>query len=312
VLLRLNLSNGSRPGSLPPARVTLRLNGRKLHGTIEPGSRFRTVDIPVPPSEYGLANQVLTIETNTWNPYYAGRGGSQDRALGVVVEGLEIIRPNSSLERGLAKVAGARHHEGLLMVQAFADQFGRQSDWRIPLGLALAHQKAGRVSLARDEFKESLHLSAEDNEAYRLLRQLAVRHDNLLRDREHPEWRDDREREGPPPVSEHWVQSLVTPGESPRELQPGGSLRLAYNRLDHNGLAVVQVVTRQGGDAEHEGPAPRLELLLDGASLGTFELSDAGWQSLIFSGLPAPGTAHTLKIALHGETPVEIKRILAY
>jgi len=319
-LLRLNLSNGSRPRSLPPAKVSLRLNGRRVGGVIRPGSRLRTVDIPVPPSEYGRPSQVLTIESTTWNPYYAGRGGSLDRSLGVVVESLEIVRPNSSLERGLAKVTSGHHHEGLLLIQQFDDQFGRTSDWRIPLGLALAHEKAGRASLARGEYKESLSLAPMDNEAYRLLQQLAVRHDGIVRDREFPGWKEGDRREGPPALSEPWVLSLLPRGEGALVLHPGQSRRLAYHRLDHDGLAVVHLVAghlEAGGSggpptADAGDSPPQVELLLDGASLGRLDLPEGRWQSLVATGLPAPGTAHTLEITLHGATPVEIKQLLAY
>jgi hypothetical protein len=318
-MLRLNLSNGSRPRSLPPAKVTLSLNGRRVSGVIKPGSRFQTVDIPVPPSEYGLNRQLLTIESTTWNPYFAGRGGSLNRSLGVVVEGLEIIRPDSSLERGLAKVAGSRHHEGLLLIEDFAGQFGRTSDWRIPLGMAMAHERMGRVSLAREEYKESLSISPVGNESHRLLQRLAVRHDSTLRDREHPGWKegtgDDGRRLDPPPVSSPWVLSLI--GGEPETVltvEPGGSLDFAWSGLDHGKLAVLNLVVGQAEPLEdgEEAAPPGLELVLDGTSIGVMELSGKRWQSLVVTGPARPGTEHRLQVRLRGPAPVQLKRVLAY
>ncbi len=324
-LLRLNLSNGSRPRSLPPARVSLRLNGRRVGGLIEPGARFQTVDIPIPPSEYGLSSQILSIESNTWNPYYAGRGGSLNRSLGVVVEGLEILRPNSSLERGLSKVAGGRHQEGLLLIEAYADQFGRRSDWRIPLGIAMAQEKMGRVSLARAGYKESLSLESVDNESYHFLRSLAGRHDTALRDLEYPGWREPA-GEGsprvPPEVSTPWTLSLVDREEEPLALAPGGRFETEYADLDHDGLALVYLVARHQPAEEREAPAPgsadqdpappRLEVLLDGRGIGFYDLPRELWQSLVLTGVPGPGTGHRLEMVLHGSTPVQIKRIRVY
>ena len=47
----------------------------------------------------------------------------------------------------------------------------------VALGLALAHERLGRVGLARSEFKESLRLSSTDNEGYRLLQRVNL-HDH--------------------------------------------------------------------------------------------------------------------------------------
>jgi len=321
-LLRLKLSNGSRPRSLPPAKVTLRLNGRRVGGVIEPGSRFRTVDIPVPPSEYGLNSQILTIESTTWNPYFAGRGGSLNRSLGVSVEGLEIVRPNSSLERGLAKATGRHHQVGLLLIEDYARQFGRDSDWRIPLGLAMVHEKMGRVSLARAEFKESLSLAPAVNDSYHFLHRLAVRHDAALRDREHPGWKEDRHRDGAPPVSRSWALSVIPPGR--REallLRPGGRRHFDYADFDHDGLAAVKLVVehlveeetgRDPEDGDGQVSPPRLEVLLDGSSIGSLVLEEKRWQSLVVTGMPAPGTEHRLVLSLEGQVPIRIKRILVY
>ena len=321
-LLRLNLSNGSRPRSLPPAKVTLLLNGRRVGGVVVPGSRLRTMDIPVPPSEYGLSSQVLTIEANTWNPWFAGRGGSLNRSLGVVVEGLEIVRPNSSLERGLAKAAGSRHQEGLQLIEDFARQFGRDSDWRIPLGLAMVHERMGRVSLARAEYKESLSLAADINDSYRFLHRLSMRHDAALRDREHPGWIEERSVSGPPLVSLSWVLSLI-PREAPEPLllHPGSRLQFTYADLDHDGLAAVNLVVEHlvdeeaGEDSEDgggEASPPRLEVLLDDSSIGSLVLEGQRWQSLVVTGVPATGTDHRLELRLDGEVPIHIKRILVY
>jgi hypothetical protein len=326
VMLRLNFSNGSRPRSLPPARVNLLLNGRRVGGVIEPGARFQTVDIPIPPSEYGRESQILSIQTNTWNPYLAGRGGSLDHSLGVVVESLEIFRPSSSLERGLARVAGGRHQEGLLLIEEYAEQFGRRSDWRIPLGIAIAHEKMGRVSLARAGYKESLSLESVDNESYRLLRSLAGRHDTALRDREHPGWREPAGEGGvgaPPGVSAPWALSLLDREGEPLTLAPGGRFEMEYADLDHDGLALVYLVAQHQPAEKGAVPAPsaaggldgcppRLELLLDGAGIGFCDLPRERWQSVVLNGLPAPGTGHRLELVLRGATPVQIRRIQIY
>jgi len=317
-LLRLNLSNGSRPRDLPPARVTLKLNGRKVGRPVEPGARFRTVDIPVPPSEYGRNGQLLTIESNTWNPYYAGRGGA-DRALGVVVEGLEIVRPGSSLERGLAKLAGGRHQDGQVLIRDYAERFGRHSDWRIPLGLALAHERTGRVSRARAAYKESLAIFFEENEAYRHLRELAARHDTALRGRENPGWRENRDRdEPPPPVSEPWMLPLVNTGDdSPEIIDPGGRLILDYEGIDHDGLALAYIVAQhQPADTEHgagNDDAPSsVRVLLDGREIGVLDLPGARWQSLVFTGEPGPGPGHRLELLAEGGRTLQVKRVLVY
>lgn len=318
-LLRLNLSNGSRPRRLPPARVTFELNGREVGRPVEPGARFRTVDIAVPPSEYGRNSQILTIESNTWNPYYAGRGGAQDRALGVVVEGLEIIRPGNRLERGLTMIAQGRHQDAQVLIEAYAEQFGRHSDWRIPLGLALAHERAGRVSAARMAYKESLAIRYEENEAYSRLRRLAARHDAALRGREHPGWRERRERDDPPPpVSDPWMVPLVnTAGDSPETIEPGGRLTLTCEDIDHGGLALVYVVAQYrphepGGEAGGDNVPSVMRVLLDGRELGVLGLSEERWQSLVFCGEPGPGKGRRLEVLAEGGRAVEVKRVLVY
>ncbi len=91
--LTLHLSDGGRPGSAPPARVQLTLDGRPL-GTLDVAGGFQPYSVPI---SSGLAHDLaareetaaLLIQTATWNPR-AELGVPDDRELGVMVDRVEI------------------------------------------------------------------------------------------------------------------------------------------------------------------------------------------------------------------------------
>ena len=91
--LVLRMSNGGRPGTAVPARVTVFLSDRQI-GMAMPDGQFRDFVFPIPS---GLAAELeanptateVRLETTTWVPRDVA-GGGDDRALGVMIDRVEI------------------------------------------------------------------------------------------------------------------------------------------------------------------------------------------------------------------------------
>ncbi len=91
--LTLWMSNGGRPGTVPPARVSVYLNSRLL-GTVDVGLGFHAYGFSLVPDVWPAATApddaaTVKIQTTTWNPSRA-LGGHDDRDLGVMVGRVEI------------------------------------------------------------------------------------------------------------------------------------------------------------------------------------------------------------------------------
>jgi len=88
----LRLSNG-RPRGIAPPRVSVYLEGHEL-GSAEPTTEWRDYAFPIPGNLVGeLAQHIgpseVRIQSSVWVPS-DGPGGSDDRALGVMVDRAEI------------------------------------------------------------------------------------------------------------------------------------------------------------------------------------------------------------------------------
>lgn len=89
----LVMSNGGRPDSLPPADVSVALNGQPL-GTVRVVDGFHPYTFAVPrdlatATAASDAPAQLTLRTRTWRPHDA-LGGPDDRRLGVMVDRVQV------------------------------------------------------------------------------------------------------------------------------------------------------------------------------------------------------------------------------
>lgn len=85
--LRLRLA-APRPAGFPPPRLTLLLDGALL-ATIEPGSSWQTVELPLPPGVAGPTT--LTLRSTTFRPRDADPASPDGRQLGVQLDWLEAL-----------------------------------------------------------------------------------------------------------------------------------------------------------------------------------------------------------------------------
>ena len=91
--LIVRMSNGGRPGKAAPAQVTVFLGDRQI-GSATPDSQFRDYSFAVPAdlaatlAGNGAATEVR-LEATTWTPRDV-IGGADDRALGVMIDRVEI------------------------------------------------------------------------------------------------------------------------------------------------------------------------------------------------------------------------------
>jgi hypothetical protein len=88
----LVMSNGGRPRSLPPADVSVALNGQPL-GTVRVTEGFHPYTFAIPSDLAAAATSnaqaQLTLRTPTWRPRDV-LGGSDDRRLGVMVDRVQV------------------------------------------------------------------------------------------------------------------------------------------------------------------------------------------------------------------------------
>jgi tetratricopeptide (TPR) repeat protein len=88
--LDLRLASG-RPAGAPEPAVVVLVDGREL-GRVEPGQAWRTYSLPIPP-DFARPREavVVTIRSDTARPRDYDRASPDNRALGVMVDRVELV-----------------------------------------------------------------------------------------------------------------------------------------------------------------------------------------------------------------------------